>query len=290
MYRKPIIFLLILIMGLPVISQSRPIVPKEKGKKYASFFKSGIIIDGKASEWQDSLFIRDIDAGISYAIVNDSDNLYICMKVPDESIQMKMLREGMDLWIDPNGKKNQVTGIHFPLATTLNPPMKQGQGQAPPKPAERRKMKLIFLLQAKDMELTGFREEFNGFQNIQTGKSGVRIRLDIDTTDILVLEAKIPLKDIVVDLKNSNPVNAGFIIKGMKAPKMQEGEHGSDMGGRENRGMGQGGRGGGNDRMGGQGNGFNQAEGYPEGEQGRPGQGQKKFEDISVWHKFVIAK
>ncbi|MCX6251634.1 MAG: hypothetical protein NTX61_12890 [Bacteroidetes bacterium] len=282
MYKKIHFFLLILIMVIPLISHSHPSGSKGTGKKYSSFFKSNIIIDGKAFEWEDSLFFKDQDRGIFYAIVNDSNNLYICLKVPDEAVQMRMLREGMDMWFDQNGKKNQMTGIHFPLHTTLNPGVKQGTAAS--KPEDRRKMKLIFLLQAKDMELTGFKADLNGFQHIQTGKSGVRLRIDIDSTGVLVFEARIPFKDFTGDVKMSNPLSAGFVIKGMQSPKIQEGEHGREMGGMENRGRGEGGRGVGNNRMEGQGGGFS------EGEQGRPGQGQKMFEDVTIWHKFVIAK
>lgn len=276
-------------MVAPLIAWSHSISKKEKGKKYPSIYRSQIIIDGKANEWADSLFFLNPDAKIRYAVVNDSNNLYLCLKVFDDSQQMKLLRGGMEVWIDPAGKKTEVCGIRYPLSTTLNPGSKMGGRSGDPNGIKQ--LKLLFLLQAKDMELTGFKDGINGLLSNIINKTGVQIVIKLDSTNILIYEAKIPLSDFKSDLTKAEPLSVGFIIKGMERPKMKDGED-SHGGGMENHegGGGMGGRYGGGGMGGHSGGGHSHQEGNRDegGESGKsPRQGM--FDDTSMWLKLSIA-
>jgi len=284
---SPSIILLILIV-VPFISWSHPTSKKEKGKKYPSIYKSHIIIDGKANEWPDSLFFLNPDAKIRYAIVNDSNNIYLCLKVFDDNQQMKMLRGGMEVWIDPAGKKNEICGIRYPLSTTLNPGNKTGSWRSGD-PSGIKQLKLIYLLQAKDMELTGFKNGINGLVSNHTNKTGVQTIIKLDSTNILIYEAKIPLAVFKTDLTQSNPLSVGFILKGLERPKMQEGEdsHEGGMGGNHEGGGGMGGGYGGRGGHGGGGHNHQESSGNEGSEPGNSH--QTMFEDTPMWFKIAIA-
>jgi len=271
------------LMVIPIIAWSHSVSKKEKGKKYPSIYRSHIIIDGKANEWADSLFYLNPDAKIRYAVVNDSNNLYLCLKVFDDNQQIKLLRGGMEVWIDPAGKKTEVCGIRYPLSTTLNPGSKMGERSGDPNGIKQ--LKLLFLLQAKDMELTGFKDGINGLLSNVTNRTGVQTVIKLDSTNILIYEAKIPLSDFKSDLTKAEPLSVGFIIKGLEQPKMQEGEN-SHESGMENH-EGGGGMGG---RYGGGGHGHGHQEGNRD-EGGEPGKSPRQgmFEDTSMWLKLSIA-
>jgi hypothetical protein len=152
-------------------------------------------------------------------------------------------------------------------------------------------MKLLFLLQAKDMELTGFKEGINGLQRSITNKTGVQTVLKLDSTNILIYEAKIPFAIFTSDLTKAEPFAVGFILKGLERPKIQEGEdaHGGGMENRKGSG-GIGGGYGGEGRDGHGGGGYNR-QGSNRNETGEPGNNprQMMFEDTSMWIKLSVA-
>ncbi len=242
------------------------------------------MIDGKANEWDDSLFFLDPDSRIRYAVVNDSNNLYLCLKVFDDYQQMKLLRGGLEVWVDPAGKKHEVCGIRFPLSTTLNPGNKTGWN--PGDPSWIKKIKLLYLLQAKDMELTGFKEGINGLRSNVTNNTGVQNVLKLDSTNILIYEVKIPFTNFKTDVAKAIPLSVGFIIKGLERPKMQDGQdsHGNGMENREGGGeMG--------NRYGGEGRGGHSHQDANRNEEGGSGRNPRQimFEDTSIWFKLSIA-
>src|SRR5437868_3131865 len=62
-------------------------------------------LDGWVNEWPENKFESDNGTTIRYAVDNDAKNLYIAMKVPSAPTQMKMMGQGMEVYIDLKGKK-----------------------------------------------------------------------------------------------------------------------------------------------------------------------------------------
>jgi hypothetical protein len=69
-----------------------------------------------------------------YFLSNSKSDLIIDIKIDDEAVQNRILKEGMTVWINMEGKQEQEMGVHFPLGsehpgggrnginqTTLNP-------------------------------------------------------------------------------------------------------------------------------------------------------------------------
>ena len=74
--------------------------------------------DITSNEWDKPLRYYDTDSRLQYNVTNDSVNLYVCIRATDQQSQLKIIRSGMQLWIDTIGKKKNQTGIFYPLAST----------------------------------------------------------------------------------------------------------------------------------------------------------------------------
>jgi hypothetical protein len=72
-------------------------------------------IDGKLTEWKTEGFETDKETQMAYGIDHDANNLYVAVKVSDQLTQVKMMMQGMNLYIDRKNKKKEGTGIEFPI-------------------------------------------------------------------------------------------------------------------------------------------------------------------------------
>jgi len=48
---------------------------------------------------------------------NDNDNIYIDIKVEDQGIQNRILKEGLTIWISMDGKEEKKMGVRFPVGS-----------------------------------------------------------------------------------------------------------------------------------------------------------------------------
>ncbi|MCX6247617.1 MAG: hypothetical protein NTW10_07775 [Bacteroidetes bacterium] len=241
----------------------------DKGSKYPSVYKEGIIVNGKSSEWENSLFSYTKQALLNYAIVNDSAAFYICVRIADEGAQMKVLRNGIELRFNSRGKKKPEATLHFPIGVRMNPDDHR----------DRKTMHLMCLLQMQDLDLTGFKNGVNGFQSIKSGKNGVMAAVNWDSTNVMVYEARVPFSVFAQDVRAANPLAVGIVVKG--APKPKDAQPGSTPEGNPTD-M-QSGRG--QDRPGGM-----RPNAGMEGQEENPSGNMKMYEDDEVWRSIVVAK
>jgi hypothetical protein len=75
--------------------------------------RTGIIIDGKADEWQGSLYILK-KANVTIGVRNDADNLYLCFISYDQGVMRQILSGGLTVWFDPAGGSDEKYGIKYP--------------------------------------------------------------------------------------------------------------------------------------------------------------------------------
>lgn len=186
----------------------------------ATELKENFKADGNASEWETPFSHYDAKSKLQYAIANDHENLYVCIKASDQQTQMKMIMGGMNIYLDAKGKKSEATFLAFPLA-------KQGGQQRQMNPGKRpdvSKMKRDFVNSLKEMHLTGF---FNPVQNGITplqNKYGINVALDWDANDILIYEAVIPLKTFFKNELTASDtlskIGIGIKLNGIEIPQM----------------------------------------------------------------------
>ncbi|MDP4277639.1 MAG: hypothetical protein Q8914_08400, partial [Bacteroidota bacterium] len=57
----------------------------------------------------------DKNTGINFDVANDERQLYLILRIADNSLQQQILQNGLEIWINTAGKKKETTGVTFPL-------------------------------------------------------------------------------------------------------------------------------------------------------------------------------
>jgi len=72
-----------------------------------------VVIDGLKNDWEGKL-IFDSKSKIAVGFQNDPENLYLCITTNDRSNIMKIMRLGLTVWLEPDGKGKKI-GVKYPL-------------------------------------------------------------------------------------------------------------------------------------------------------------------------------
>lgn len=184
-----------------------------------SAYKSGVTVDGVNTEWKTPLPRYNKNTGINYDISNDERNIYMIVRVADTTSQRQILQNGLEVWINKDGKKNNTTGITYPMA--------------PDKAKTGSKIKLQvgstpdgFPRNIGELTLTGFLLE-NGRQPVKDCPVKVAIRKD--SSDCIVYELAIPFNTFYKEMLEKEDLKSkfyiGFVVKGVTvnmddAPRM----------------------------------------------------------------------
>ncbi|WP_188754125.1 hypothetical protein [Pedobacter psychrotolerans] len=238
--------------------------------------------DGISNEWNEPLNQYNDATKLAFALANDDQNLYIIIESLDPQTTFSILRGGITLNINTEGKKKDGIKLIFPLMD--KPPIpKDTEGKDKPWPNEGSEI--------HDPNAVNKSIKISGFKNIADGnlpainQSGITTGMSIHPNRDLIYELSIPLaqlqvsldfkKPLVYNVKINQPRQSGFKKDGNKP--MSEGRPGGrgekgGMGGGHG-GMGGGGRGAGGQRP-------------PEGLEGNaPGSKSSDF-----WIKYKLVK
>ena len=181
---------------------------------------SPVKVDGKINDWEIPLRFFDYKTNINYSVTNDLHDLYICMRIADVQMQTKIIRAGMEVWIDTTGKKKKNVGISFPLSTGEK--MKYGEKEGTDSPRsetrDRAKMRTAFLASNRDMQLKGFKH-LNGFVPLRND-SGVNVSMNWDSSGTLIYEAKVAFrafyKENLTSVDSAKVFGIGIVLNGME--------------------------------------------------------------------------
>ena len=75
-----------------------------------------VIIDGSADDWAGALRLFEGESGVSIGVRNDAEAIYVALVVRDQAKLRQIMRAGLNLWFDPDGGKDRVFGIAYPLS------------------------------------------------------------------------------------------------------------------------------------------------------------------------------
>jgi hypothetical protein len=210
-----------------------------------------VTVDGKITEWPNPLRFYNDKSKINYTITNDRRNLYICMKIADITAQIKVLRGGMEFRIDTLGKTSFPVALIYPIANHQMTMRNRGETQTGRNPREKPEPSSLaqnLLIQAKDLELVGFKPPLGGLLSLFNTSYGILAAMDIDSLGIMYYEAVIPFRTFYKDeltVADTNRVFAYEIkVNAVPAPQSQGGGSRGGGGGAHG-GMGGGGFGGG---------------------------------------------
>ena len=74
-----------------------------------------MLLDGHFSEWKTPFYSVSSQLGIKYRTVSDSTYLYLALHITDEPLKVFVLQQGLTVYIDTLGKKQEKFGVEFPL-------------------------------------------------------------------------------------------------------------------------------------------------------------------------------
>lgn len=209
--------------------------------------------DGKTKEWTNPFNEYDIRTKLQYTVSNDKENLYLCFRVPGEQMQMKIIRAGIQLWIDTTGRNKKQACILFPASIMekkegFSPDAKAGQKH------EKEGWKKKFLNEYKEMELAGFKSPIGGRMPLENNY-GISFYINWDSTNIMVGEAVIPFntfyKKSLSKSDISKELGLTLIINGLPGSREERGDQATGSQGAGMPGGGMGMQGGGMGGMGG---------------------------------------
>ena len=242
------------------------------------------IIDGNISEWKIEKFETDKETEVMYSIDHDATNLYLAMKVPNQGMQMKMMMNGMSLFLDKKGKRKEGTGVEFPVRKEVggrNFPGGGARGSRGAPGAERPDPKQMRENLASTMILLktfGFDDQEDKTQLIST-PNGISVAFDWDDANTMYIEYSVPLGFLgTTAALNGKPFGIGWKINGMAAVVIGTttelvGVPGGSTGG------GRGGGGGGGGRGPGSGRSASQDFGNTT---------DSRFKEQSIWTKYTL--
>lgn len=87
-----------------------------------------IAVDGADADWGDRRYAPE-NLPITFSVTNDASHLYVYVMTNDRPLQMRVLRSGIELWLDPKGGDRNYFGIRLPGADVRSLPPLMGWGE-----------------------------------------------------------------------------------------------------------------------------------------------------------------
>lgn len=171
-----------------------------------SMYKTDVVVDGRNTEWKMPLSKKNTITGITYEIANDERNIYMIVRVTDTTSIRQIRQNGLEVWINKDGKTKNTTGITYPMT--------------PDKPKDKRLVSILnedgFTWNINELKLTGFLLE-NGRQPVKG--CPVKVAIKKDSSDCLVYEAAIPFNTFYKEKLEKEDLRykfyIGFVVKGV---------------------------------------------------------------------------
>ena len=155
---------------------------------------SDFIGDSASVQVIEPLKYYDPKSKLQYNFTNDNENFYVIVRATEQQTQLKILRAGMQVWLDTTGKKKQQVGILFPLCSERtdsgNPHHSRVNPVTKPDIANLMKQNIMELNQ---MSLTGFKSPMNGFIPVNN-EYGIYANISLDSAKIMTYKLAIPFK------------------------------------------------------------------------------------------------
>jgi uncharacterized membrane protein YgcG len=241
-------------------------------------------LDGRVNEWPAQKFETDPATQFKYAIDNDKQNLYLVLSITGFREQMKLMHQGMNLYLDPKGKKKEGKGIEFPvqrdpsaadILAAYRSQANENTNQESPeqKKAAIKAMRAEMALSLSSMKVFGFSEDKSEEQGLVMPGSA-NIAFAWDSSDAMNIEYRIPLSFFGgISSLDQKEISVGWKVNAIQFSSSHAGSGKSSEGGDRD--------GGGRHGGGGYGGGYGT---YG----GSNSQGGDNMKDQSVWAKYTF--
>ena len=163
----------------------------------ARWMKQPATIDGINTEWG-SLNFYDDETQLSFAIANDSNNIYLCFESADDLGQMKLMHAGMKITLSTKGKPKHEASVLFPLPQPEHTPEgdsmhnKNITADYNRSVYNKESFREHFISNHSTMQVTGFATR-NG--DISTKDTSICAAINWDSTSNLIYEIAIAKKE-----------------------------------------------------------------------------------------------
>lgn len=141
-------------------------------------------------------YIFNKKSNLYYLFSNDNTNLYVDIKVEDTGIQNRILKKGMVIWVNMDGKQDKKLGVHFPLGSENRGGRRPGAPESNFTPDGK---PITPLMRANTIELVGFTNETESrfpADNPNSFKGSVRYDNDGNLIYRLLMPiAKLPVRN-----------------------------------------------------------------------------------------------
>ena len=207
------------------------VVGCEEQKLNSSWLDRDIVIDAKSDDWLDTLYYFESEM-VSLGFFNDESHLYVCMLAEHPILQAQVVGQGFTLWFDPEGGKEKIFGIKYPIGMG-NMRRQMDSINAQEGAPDREKMRQAFEKSLADLEILGP----SGSQKripVEEAK-GIEIKVR-NETGLFVYELKVPLKSgpehpYAIGTNAGAAVGVGLVIPETDRDEMRAAMQG-EMGGR----------------------------------------------------------
>jgi len=194
-------------------------------------------VDGKLTEWGDSLALYDIKTKLNYTIANNDTDLYVVAYVTDPKLRRKIMAAGITVSINSEGKKHKTYSLTYPVPdgkAIFRPHVGDDDGEDIQKPS---------LLQSTTIKVAGFKDVESDV--ITTNNTyGIKAAIKFNDKHNLVYETAIPIKMLNTKPGKNGELEINIQVNGIERPAKGEGAEGGGMGGGGHGMGGGGGRGG----------------------------------------------
>lgn len=195
---------------------------------------ANVKVDGKITEWGDTLALYDSKTKLSYTIAYNDTDLYITTFTSDRMLRHKIMAAGITISINSEGKKKKTFSMTYPLPDK-SAVMTRGNEESDdiPRPS---------LLESTSIKVSGFKDVESDV--ITTSNTyGFQAAFGFDDKHNLAYETAIPLKmlNIKANKKKLTELAINIAINGIERPSGQNGERRGGGSGMDGGGIGGGG-------------------------------------------------
>jgi hypothetical protein len=101
----------------------------DRAKILSEWPSSQTVVDGVNTEWSRVTTISK-DVRLSIGVRNDDQHLFIALITSDSATSLRLLNEGLIVWIDSSGGTKKRFGIKYPIGREPGPPSGSGRRDA----------------------------------------------------------------------------------------------------------------------------------------------------------------
>lgn len=78
-----------------------------------------IEVDGRDADWHAPRYLLE-EVPVTFSVANDDSFVYLCAVTSDRGLQLRILRSGIELWLDPRGGLRHRVGVRLPSVSPLD--------------------------------------------------------------------------------------------------------------------------------------------------------------------------